>query len=200
MKCSVLGIVGGIGAGKSTVVKQFEEKSLSYTIGVDELGHQILLKGQEAYEAVVHAFGTTILDDQGEIVRRRLGAIVFTDQEKLKRLNQITHPILYRKVKEIIETQKTKNKYRFILIDAALLVEIGLVELTDYIIGVYADELVRIERVMKREGISKEAVINRISKQKKWKQLEQLCDEVIDNSGNPTSTRAQIDELIDKLG
>ncbi|MEG0579049.1 MAG: dephospho-CoA kinase, partial [Niameybacter sp.] len=91
-----IGIVGGIGAGKSTVVSLLCELRKCFVIGADEIGHKILLKDDLAYDQVVKVFGQDILDEEGNIVRRKLGAIVFSDRTKLEQLNQITHPIIFR--------------------------------------------------------------------------------------------------------
>ena len=192
----ILGIVGGIGAGKTTVVSILQESASCFIIGADEIGHKILLKGNKAYQSVIDAFGNEILDENGEIVRSKLGAIVFSDQKKLMTLNKITHPLIYEEVKEQIEWCKTQNKWEYIIIDAALLVEIGLIRLTDYVLGIYADEEIRVERIMKREGYTREEAFKRISKQKKWEELEKVVDCTINNSKCYEKTIEQVKEFL----
>ena len=193
-----LGIIGGIGAGKSTVVTLITEQVPCQVIGADEIGHRILLKGERAYEAVIDAFGTGILDEAGHIVRRELGKIVFSSQEALKQLNAITHPIIFDEVQKMIQKYEQEG-VPCIIIDAALLIEIGLVQLTDYVIGVDTSEDVRIKRIMKREGFSKEEAVARINKQKKWEELKKVIDYTIDNNGNYEETTGQIKALLHTL-
>ncbi|MDA3733689.1 dephospho-CoA kinase [Niameybacter massiliensis] len=194
-----IGIVGGIGAGKSTVVSLLTELKKCFVIGADEMGHRILLKGDLAYDKVIETFGREILDEEGNIVRRKLGAIVFGDQEKLKALNAITHPIIFNEIKTLLEQCKEQKKWDIVIIDAALLIEIGLIELTDYVIAVYADEKTRVERLMKRDEFTKEQVLERINKQKKWEELEKVADFVIDNRYTRQHTKEQMVKMLEQL-
>ncbi|MBS5316385.1 MAG: dephospho-CoA kinase [Clostridiales bacterium] len=194
-----LGIVGGIGSGKSTIVSLLCELKKCFVIGADELGHRILLKGDLAYDQVVETFGESILDENGQIVRRRLGDIVFADREKLNALNAITHPIIYNEIKVQVERCKKEEKWDFVIIDAALLIEIGLVPLTDRIIGVFSDEQTRITRLIERDHFTKEQVLERINKQKKWEELEKVSHYIIDNRFTRENTKEQLKALLEKI-
>ncbi len=193
-----LGIVGGMGAGKSTVVTLITEQIPCQVIGADEIGHRILLQGEKAYQPVIDAFGIGILDETQTIVRKELGKIVFSSKENLQRLNAITHPIIFEETKRMIEVYE-REKVPCIIIDAALLVEIGLVQLTDYVIGVDAKDSVRLERVMKRDGFGEEEARTRINKQKKWEELEEIIDYTINNDGDYEATKKQVEVLINTL-
>lgn len=195
----IIGIVGGIGAGKTTVVSILKDLVPSYVIGADEIGHGLLLKDGKAYEAVINAFGTTILDEDLNIVRSQLAPIVFSSSEALQKLNGITHPLIHEEVKKEIEVARTAQRYDLVIIDAALLIEIGLTQLTDYVIGVYADEAIRIERIMKREGYTREETIARINKQKKWQELEKVIHYTVDNSKSYDSTVEQIKGILKRM-
>ncbi|MEF9959672.1 MAG: dephospho-CoA kinase [Niameybacter sp.] len=194
-----IGIVGGIGAGKSTVVSLLCELRKCFVIGADEIGHKILLKDDLAYDQVVKVFGQDILDEEGNIVRRKLGAIVFSDRTKLEQLNQITHPIIFREIKLLVDKCKAQGEWDLVIIDAALLIEIGLIPLTDYVLAIYTDEKTRLERLMKRDGFTKEQVLERINKQKKWEELEKVSDFVIDNRYTRQHTKEQMIEMLDQL-
>lgn len=194
-----IGIVGGIGAGKTTVVSILKELTNAWIIGADEIGHKILLKGDKAYQKVIDTFGTDILDTEGQIVRSKLGAIVFGDREQLLLLNQITHPLIHEEVKAQMVRAKEEGSYSLIVIDAALLIEIGLVALTDYVIGVYADEQTRIARIMLREHYTEEQALQRIKKQKKWEELEKMVDYVIDNSKSYDQTLEQVKGILEDV-
>lgn len=192
----VIGIVGGIGAGKTTVVGILTELMPTFVIGVDEIGHEILMPEGEAYQEVVETFGEEILDEGGFIIRRKLGEIVFKNPEALQKLNAITHPKMYTKIQVCIKKCEKERKYEWVIIDAALLIEIGLVKLTDCIIGVYAEEKIRLERIMKRENFSYDEALSRIKAQKKWEELEKITHEVVDNSSSYEYTKEQIDKII----
>lgn len=194
-----LGIVGGIGSGKSTVVTLLCELAKCFVIGADEIGHRILLKGDLAYNQVVETFGTSILDEDGQIIRRKLGNIVFADTQKLQMLNAITHPIIYDEIKRQVEKCKEEEKWEFVIIDAALLIEIGLVPLADYIIGVFSDEQTRLKRLMERDHFTKEQVLERISKQKKWEELEKVSHYTIDNRFTQENTKEQLKALLERI-
>lgn len=194
-----LGIVGGIGAGKTTVVTILQELEACYVIGADEIGHTLLLKHGQAYEAVIEAFGEGILDEERNIVRSRLAAIVFSDRAQLDRLNQITHPLIHQEVERQIADVKATGQYTYIIIDAALLIEIGLVRLTDVVLGVFATEKVRVERVMARDQVTEEAAMARIKKQKTWEELEKVVDYVINNDESYDSTMQQIKGILEKM-
>ncbi|MGL4736646.1 MAG: dephospho-CoA kinase [Cellulosilyticaceae bacterium] len=192
----IIGIVGGIGAGKTTVVSMFVELCHAYIIGADEIGHQILLKNGSGYDRVVEVFGAEILDEEGHIVRSRLGQIVFEDRAALDTLNGISHPLIYSEVKSQIERCKEEGGWDFVVIDAALLIEIGLINLVDTVVGVYAQEATRVARVMTRSGLSEEEAKKRIAAQKPWETFEKISNHVIDNSESYQNTKDQIEKLI----
>lgn len=195
----VIGIVGGIGAGKTTVAAQLTQLIPIEVIEADTIGHEILLKGQAAYEAVLAAFGPSILDEQGEIVRKKLGAIVFGDPDKLQILNGITHPLIREEIERRIAWFKLAAPNHYILLEAALLIESGLIELVDTVIAVYAEENIRISRVMAREGLSSEAVVDRIKVQRGWDDFKEVADFIIDNSISIEHTKKQLKEILKVL-
>lgn len=192
----VLGIVGGIGAGKTTVVSLLATMKSTYIIGADQIGHSLLLKDGKAYNKVIETFGTEILDEEGNIVRSKLGAIVFSDKSKLDALNSISHPLIYQEVERQIQACEEAGNWEWVIVDAALLIEIGLTALTDRVIGVYTEDEVRIERVMKRENFTREEALKRINSQKKWEEFKAVSDDVIDNTFSYEHTKDQIEKLI----
>ena len=195
----VIGIVGGMGAGKTTVVSLIKEFKKCFIISCDQIGHDLLVKGHEGYEKVIEAFGVNILSENGDIVRARLGELVFKNQDKLQLLNGITHPLIYKETKRQIESCKNKNDVSFIIIDAALLIEMGLVSLTDKVIAVYADDEVRINRIISRQRLTRDQVQERFKVQKKWEEFKSIAHEVIDTSSGLEYTKEQIKDLIVRL-
>ncbi|OOB80386.1 MAG: dephospho-CoA kinase [Epulopiscium sp. Nuni2H_MBin003] len=190
----VLGIIGGIGAGKSLVVNLLQGMTCAYVIDVDQLGHALLLKDSTVYNTLVKTFGQDILDSQNNISRPKLGNIVFSDKDKLLQLNSITHPAIFKTVESLLD-----NPHRYTIIDAALLIEIGLINLVDKVIGVYADEAIRIDRIMKRNGFSYLEAKKRINNQKTWEDLEKVIDIVVNNNGDINNTKCQLLEIIEVL-
>lgn len=192
----VIGIIGGIGTGKSTVVQLLTELTDAYVINADHIGHFILKKGEAGYAPVLETFGYEILDEDGEINRHKLGKIVFSDPNKLKELNKISHPLIYDKAKEEIDYISKKAKYDYIIIDAALLIEIGLIELVEEVWGVYTSPCTQIKRVMVRNGISEEEAKKRISSQLPWSEIKKVTHMEINNDSTLKSTKEQIKKLI----
>ena len=188
----VIGVVGGIGSGKSTVVQLLSECVKAHVINADYIGHVILKKGNSGYIPIVEHFGTEILGEDGEINRGMLGGIVFSDSTKLKELNRISHPLIYNHVKEEINNILQQELYEYIIIDAALLIEIGLLQLTNEVWGVYAPVETRTQRVMLRNGLSKKEAIKRISSQLSWEEIKKVIDIEIDNSKDVKRTKEQI--------
>ena len=195
----VIGIVGGMGAGKSTIIEIMQHiQPISY-ISADRIGHEILQKEGEAYLPILEAFGSTILDDNGNIIRKKLGKMIFGDSEKVALLNAITHPLITQKVKERIAQYKEEQPHQHIILEAALLLESGLVELTDIVVAVYADEDTRLKRVMVRENLDETDILKRFKAQKKWEDLKAAADYVIDNSISLEETTRQIKQLLTQL-
>ena len=192
----IIGIVGGIGAGKTTVVGQLMKLAPIEVIEADAIGHEILLKGQLGYQPVVEAFGREILDENDEIIRKKLGAIVFSDPIKLKKLNSITHPLIQEEIKRRIAWFQCAAPQHHILLEAALLIESGLIDLVDTVIAVYAQEDIRVKRVMQRENISAEAVRQRIKAQKQWEEFKSVADFIVDNSISLDQTKLQLQEIL----
>ena len=195
----IIGIVGGMGAGKSTVIALLNEVQPVSYISADLIGHEILLKGQPAYLPILETFGESILDSQGEIVRKKLGQLVFGNEESVRRLNEITHPLITKRVKEYIIEARNKAPGQHIILEAALLLESGLVDLTDLVVAVYADPDVRLKRVIAREGLEPEQILKRFKAQKEWEELKVAADYVIDNSVSLEHTQLQIKAFLEKI-
>ncbi|HOA82298.1 MAG TPA: dephospho-CoA kinase [Defluviitaleaceae bacterium] len=193
----VIGITGGSGSGKSTVASLLSQITSAYIINADKIGHDILKKGKAAYYPIVEKFGKSILNSDGEINRSKLGKIVFSNKNLLKTLNEITHPLIVQEILDIINEIKTNtNSYKYIVIDAALLIESGLHEVVDEIWLVYADEDIRVNRIVERDGITKEEAKQRINSQMLWEELKKYGDIIIDNGKDKEFTNEQINNIV----
>lgn len=192
----IIGVVGGMGSGKSTVVHLLSELANTYIINADQIGHTILKKGNPAYFPVIEAFGERILGEDGEINRRILGTIVFSDPIELQKLNRISHPLIYKRVKEEIEEALNRGIYDYIIVDAALLIEIKLIELVDQVWGVYLPLETQVRRVMLRNKLSKEEALRRISTQLPWTELKKFVHLEINNESTVEQLKQNLKGII----
>lgn len=193
----VIGLTGGIGAGKSTVTDHLREKGY-IVIDADAIARQITEKDAAALEKIVHCFGTAVLLEDGSLNRRKLGAIVFNDEEKKRQLEQITTVEVVNIIKKQIDDFRKEEKYDIIFVDAPLLFETGADKLTDLVWLVDADTKVRIKRVMYRDGISEKEVVDRIQNQMEGEEKRRLAQEIIDNSKGKEELYGQIEYLLMK--
>ncbi len=191
-----IGVTGGIATGKNLVTRYFRELGC-YTIDADEVYHKLIYPGKPLWEKLVKEFGSTILHPQGMIDRKRLGDIVFNNKEALKRLNEITHKEIIKKIEE--EARKKEKEYKLIVINAPLLIEAGAQNLVDKIVLVWTDEDTQIERLTKRDNISYEEAKKRIKSQMPLSEKIKYSDYVIDNSKTPEITRRQVEKLYKEL-
>ncbi|HOE57773.1 MAG TPA: dephospho-CoA kinase, partial [Bacillota bacterium] len=145
----VIGLTGGIASGKSTVSAKLKELGAAI-IDVDILARSVVSKGEIAYNRIIQCFGESILLPNGEINRKRLGSIVFSDKKKLALLNGITHPEIISRVKERIRELKTAGN-SVIVVDAAILIEMGLYKYVDSVWVVAADREIQIKRLIERD-------------------------------------------------
>lgn len=194
----VIGLTGGTGSGKSVVSKSLAEAG-AVIVDADKIAHEIILKGEPAYHEIVEYYGTGILDAEGNIIRKKLGEIVFNDKEKLVFLNQCTHKYITAEVKKQIAAAKAEGTAAAIIVDAPLLLEAKLEAVCDLVWVVYADPEVRAQRVMDRDGITYELAKARISNQKSWEEYKSAASAVIDNSKDLGHLKEQISEILKLL-
>ena len=194
----VIGLTGGTGSGKSVVSKSLAEAG-AVIVDADKIAHEIILKDEPAYREIVEYYGTGILDVEGNIIRKKLGEIVFHDKEKLAFLNQCTHKYITAEVKRQIAAAKEEGTATAIIVDAPLLLEAKLETVCDLVWVVYADSEVRAQRVMARDGITYELAKARISNQKSWEEYKAAASAVIDNSKDLVHLKEQMTEILKLL-
>ena len=154
----IIGLTGGTGSGKGFVASYLKNNG-AYIIDADEIAHRIILKGEAAYKEIVEFFGEGILDEEGNIIRKELGKIVFSDGEKLKVLNSCTHKYIGLTVlEEVKKAEAEPDKYKFIVYDAPLLLDTDFINSCDEVWSVFADAETRCARIMARDNITKETV------------------------------------------
>ena len=192
---TVVGLTGGIAAGKSTVSERLAALG-AHVIDADRVGHRILMSDGEAYAAVVAAFGARILDETGEIVRARVGRLVFGDPERLAELNRLTHPPMAERMqREIEQVRAARPPPPLIVLDAAVLFEAGWEELCDEVWTVSTPPERALERLVARNRFTPEAARARIEAQLGNEEREARADRVIRNDGSLETLDAAVDAL-----
>jgi len=185
MQSKVFGVMGPTGSGKSHLCNLLAKEG-GFIIDADKIGHNVLKQGHLAYNEVTQNF-QNITNEEGNIDRKKLGAIVFGDKAKLLKLNKITHKYIFSEIEKEIQRVYKLGTYKFIIIDAAILIEIGLHRLCDKIILVTADESVRQKRIMARDGLTKEQALKRIRAQKDFALYKKYADHIVCNDDNLSS-------------
>ncbi|MEJ9210249.1 dephospho-CoA kinase [Bacillus smithii] len=195
---AIIGLTGGIASGKSTVSSLLKEKGFT-VIDADVAARIVVQPGEEAYKKIVETFGKDILLENGDINRPKLGDLVFRDEEKRLQLNAIVHPAV-RKQMLLEKEQAIRNGKQTIFLDIPLLFESGLTWMVDKTIVVYVDGNIQLQRLMKRNGLDKEAAEIRISAQMPLEEKASKADAVINNNGTIAETKQQLEHIIEIWG
>ncbi len=192
----IIGITGGSGCGKSTVGEIFEQKGFRY-IDTDKTARFITKKGQPALLEIKDYFGNVFFEN-GELDRKALAKIVFSDNEKLEQLNKITHKYITANLKtELDECEKTGVKG--VIIDGAALIESEINKLCDCCIFVTAPVKSRIKRIMARDGLTAEEAQRRIDGQKSDDFYKNACDYTIINDSGIEGLNKSVNEILKEL-
>lgn len=194
----ILGITGGVGAGKSSVLAILEKEYNAKLILADEVGRELMQPGEANYVNIVNAFGKEILNEDQTIDTKKLAAIAFSNPLETLRLNAITHPNVRVRIEWMIKEIRDKEPDALIVIEAALLSEGHLIPLCDDVWYIYTDEQIRIKRIMESRGYSYERCKQTIARQKSDVQFRAECRVVIDNSHSIEETKAQIERHMKK--
>lgn len=196
----IVGLTGGIGAGKSTVARLLEERG-ACVIDVDELGRRVLAPGGRAEHEVVATFGPSIQAPDGSISRAALASTVFGDADALAKLTAISHPAINEELRE--EIRSLPPSKRVVVLDMAILAESNLGQIEDpyryrYVVTVEADPSRREERAVAR-GSDRDDVRRRMAHQADEATRRALADFVITNDGPPEDLAASVEELWTRL-
>ena len=189
----VLGLTGNIGCGKSSVSTIFMENNIK-VVDADIVARQIF-DDKNLLNEVFSTFGESIKNQDGSLNRKALGNIVFNDDNKLIELNNLTHPKIKEKILSEIEKVKLFNK-NIIVIDAALLIEAGYLEIVDKVLVITCNENIQIKRIQKRDNCSKEEALSRISSQISQEDKVKYADYVLDNSGDLEELKEKTKEFL----
>ncbi|MBI5561902.1 MAG: dephospho-CoA kinase [Deltaproteobacteria bacterium] len=193
------GLTGGAASGKSLVHAEFERLG-AHVIDADAAAREIVVPGSPALAEITARFGPGILNADGTLDRRGLGRIVFSDPGARAALNAITHPRIRARINERMEELKKLPESRIIIIvDAALLIENGLAGAMDMVIVVDAAEETLVERIMKRDGLTRPEAKSRIAAQMPLAEKRAKADYVIDNNGTPEEAIEQTARIYARL-
>ncbi len=195
----IIGVTGGVGAGKSEVLRHLEQKYNCRVIFSDDVANTIKKKGMEAYDKLVELLGTDILNEEdGEIDRKKMANAVFGKPDVLKKINDILHPLTNDYIYEQIEKEKNEKKIQILFIEAALLIETGYNKIVDEMWYIFADEEIRRKRLKASRGYSDAKIDKIISSQLSESEFRAGSDFMIDNSGSLEDTLQIIDNHLKK--
>ena len=193
-----VGLTGGLASGKSFVGHALADLGC-HLIEADELGHQVLLPGAEAYDPVVNEFGDDILDEDRYIDRHKLSERVWDDPARLAKLNSLVHPAVIARQQQIIAGIAERDPAAIVVVEAAILVETGSYKRFDRLIVVVCTAEQQMERAMKRGTYTKEEVLARLSRQLPLEEKVRVADYVIDTSGTKENTLEQTKAVYSSL-
>lgn len=192
----IIGITGGIASGKSTVVAEIRKHGYQ-VIDADQVVHELQAKGGKLYQALCNWLGTDILQENGELDRKKLGQLIFSSKDMLEKSSRLQNGIireeLARRRDELAKTQKV------FFMDIPLLIEHDYMEWFDDIWLVHLDEKTQLERLVMRNHFSKEESKKRMASQMSTEAKKPYADKLLDNSGDLTELKAQINQLLQEL-
>ena len=189
----VIGLTGGIASGKTAVTRHLIELGAT-VIDADVIAREVLQVNQPAYHEVVEVFGSEVLEEDGEIDRRRLGAVVFGNERARQVLNKITHPRVLHRIQEHLEEMKAAG-VPVVVVSVPLLVETGMDSMMDEVWVVATAPGVQVCRLMARDGFSREEAEARLKAQLPLAEKMRHADRIIDNNGPLSQTYEQVEKM-----
>jgi len=193
----IVGLTGSVGTGKSTVTNFFRKMG-AYIIDWDELAREVTRPHLRAWKGIVEYFGKDFLNEDLTINRQKLADIVFSNKEKVEKLNQIVHPEVFKEDERITNEIKSLDPNALIIKDIPLFFEVARPIFVDKVVVVSASEQTQLRR-LKEKGMSQEDARNRIKSQLPLKEKIKSADFVINNDGPPEETKRQVEEIYSLL-
>lgn len=195
----IIGITGGIGAGKSAVLDYLKERYGAYIIQADQVGHMLMEPEGDCFLPVLELLGKEILDAQGKIDRQKAAALVFPDPQLLAQLNGIIHPAVKQEIRRQIAAQEQEGQSIFV-VEAALLIEDHYEEICEELWYIYAEEAVRRRRLRNQRGYSEEKITDIFQSQQTEDVFRRECSYIVENNGDLQMTYLQIDKRMKSYG
>ena len=194
-----IGITGGVGAGKSSILEYIRANYPCEIYLADEVAHEVKKPGTKCFQKLVKLLGKDVLDETGDIDKKCMAAKIFADDTLLEKVNAIVHPAVKEYLLNRLEEAKGKGKVKLFFVEAALLIECGYGQLVDEMWYVHAKKSVRKKRLMESRGYSAEKVKQIMAAQLSEEEFRKNSDFVIDNSGELEDAYKQVDLRIKKM-
>lgn len=194
----LVGLTGSIATGKSTVSEMFRRKGAEI-IDADHIAREVVEPGTEGLARIVREFGHGMLDEEGKLNRERLGARIFHNPAEREKLNRLLHPLIVDSMRDKTEKIKKEKDPDLLIWDVPLLIEGNLTQWVEAVILVYTPKEIQLERLMKRNALSREEAEKRILAQMDIEEKKKHADYVIDNRGTLSETERQVDQLWKQL-
>ncbi len=193
-----IGITGGVGSGKSAILRYLEEKYNAYIIVADELAKELEEPGKGVYQKLTECFGDKILAQDKSIDKKAFANLIFGNGEALQKANAIIHPAVKEEILRLMKEKEASGCEVFV-VEAALLIEEGYDKILDELWYVYADEAVRFKRLEDNRGYDREKSLSIMRRQKSDIEFRKYCKRIIDNSGELTETIDQTDAIMHSI-
>jgi dephospho-CoA kinase len=195
-KKPIIGILGGIASGKSTVAAEFAKLGCK-VIDADKIAHEVI-EQKNIKKKIVDVFGSDVLNSASEVDRKKLAGVVFSSAKKLSLLNNIVHPLVIAQVEQLIEQYNRRNQVRAIVLDMPLLAEIGWTERCDRLIFVDCSEKIRLKRA-KKMGFNKNQIKIRENFQISLDNKKKLADNSIENNSGFSALVRQVADIFSDI-
>ena len=192
-----IGITGGVGAGKSEILKYIQKHYLCEIYLADEVAHEVKRKGTKCYQELVTLLGEEILQEDGEIHKGRMAQKIFAQENLLEQVNALIHPAVQEYLLERLKQARAAEAVELFFVEAALLIECGYGKLVDEMWYIHADMEIRRKRLRESRGYTDEKIDQIMSAQLSEKIFRENSDFVIDNSGDLQDTYRQIDNRLE---
>jgi dephospho-CoA kinase len=194
----VVGLTGGMASGKSTVASMFAELGC-LIIDADQVARKLVEPDAAAWKRIVKVFGKDVLNKDKTLDRKKLAGIIFEDAGKRKLLNSILHPLIMKEEERLVKEAVSKGDHRIAIVSAALMIEAGTYKRFKKIIVVWCKKEIQIERIMKRENVTRKEALQRWSAQLSSQEKKRYAHYTINTSGPFTQTRKQVVRIYGKL-
>lgn len=196
---TVIGLTGNIGSGKTTVSKILAEEKHCLCLNADYIGRIVAEPDGEAYADLRNAFEDSFFHADGKLDRPKMAELVFNDKIALQRLNDIIHPAVLKKLRKEIQHAYEQDPTRVIVVEAALLVEANYLSILDQLWLVWADDDVRLRRVMSRDGLHEEQALARMNNQMQQQEKAKYARYILHNNSDIDCLRGELEEIWQKF-
>lgn len=194
----IIGITGGVGSGKSSVLSFLKEKYSCKVIQADTVANDLKDPGKVCYRPTIDLLGKEVLTSDGKIDNKKMAKKIFSSPKLLEQINECIHPEVKEEIKRNIKEENDKNEIDFLFIEAALLIDAGYLDIVDSCWFIYTDDEIRISRLKTSRNYSDEKISDIMSKQLSNSEFEKACDVIINNSGSWSETEKQIVDIMEE--